>query len=189
MQIDKQAYKISSLVLHSLVLVAGLSSQIFASDGVPLKSDALDAETWGADTHVVQYDRFYIAGQPDQGALETAAASGVDIIITLRSPTESDWDEAAAAESLGMSYYQVPVDGSAPELAAEPLNRVSQIVQSNPDEKILVHCSSSNRASAWFAVYLSEVLGVEQEEAIQLANQTGLTSAGLEEKVRVYLDN
>jgi uncharacterized protein (TIGR01244 family) len=150
--------------------------------------EAGELQTWGAETRVVQVDRFYIASQPDQAALETAGDAGVSIIINLRRPSESDWDEAGAAAALGLDYFQVPVDGSEPELPSTALDEVSQIVEANPDATILVHCSSGNRASAWFAVYLVQEAGMDEEQAISTANQTGLTSSSMEKKVRAYLE-
>ena len=144
-------------------------------------------ESWGESTGVVQAGRFYIAGQPDAEALERAKAEGVSVVINLRGESESDWDEAGVAASKGLEYYQVPLDGGAPELAAGPLIKVSEIVQANPDARILVHCSSGNRASAWFAVYLADWLGMGVDEAIAVANKTGLTKESMEEKVRAFL--
>ena len=146
------------------------------------------AETWGENTEVVRYERFYIAGQPDAPAIEDAGMEGVTLIINLRSESESDWYEAGAAETFGLQYLQVPVDGRATPLAPEPFNQINQVVEANPDSKILVHCASGNRAAAWLAIYLAQVRGMNAEEAISLARQAGLTSGGLENKVREYLE-
>jgi hypothetical protein len=53
------------------------------------------------------------AGQPSQAALSAAAAAGYKSVIDLRAPSEDrGLDEKAAVESLGMSYMNLPVDGS-----------------------------------------------------------------------------
>ncbi|HKJ16642.1 MAG TPA: sulfur transferase domain-containing protein [Xanthomonadales bacterium] len=146
------------------------------------------AGTWGEDTKVIQYDRFFIAGQPDEAALEEANKNGINLVISLRSESELDWDESSAAESIGLSYYQVPVNARSQSLAEGPFDRINEIVEANPDAKIMVHCGSGNRAAAWLAVYLSEVQHMAPDDAIDVAKSSGLTKKGLEEKVRTYLN-
>ncbi len=180
-------YKIIIAFSAALLLNATLPSPAAASpDGVgPAEPGA--AETWGAGTQVVPAGRFFISGQPDALALERAKAEGVTVVISLRGESESDWDEAGAAASLGLDFYRVPLNGKVPELAAGPLIQISEIVQANPDARILVHCSSGTRASAWYAVYLADYLGMGIDEAIAVANETGLKSKSMEDKVRAYL--
>ena len=148
---------------------------------------AKQAETWGGDTKVIQYDRFFIAGQPDEDALREAEENGVSIVISLRAESELDWDERAVSESLNQSFYQVPVNSRSSNLAAAPFDQITELVEANPDATIMLHCGSGNRAAAWLAVYLSEVHGMATEEAIQVARENGLTNKGLEDKVRTYL--
>ena len=147
-----------------------------------------ERQKWGGDTQVTPAGRLYIASQPDQEALEHAKGAGVDIVINLRGESESDWDEAAEVSELGLEYHRVPVNGAAEKLAPEPFRKISDIVVTNPDAEILVHCSSGNRASAWFATYLALVQGMDTEEAISTAQLTGLSNKGLEQKVRDFLN-
>lgn len=180
-------YKIINSFFAALLLNATLPSPAAASPHEDGPGDPGAAETWGAATQVIPAGRFFISDQPDALALERAKAEGVTVVISLRGESESDWDEAGAAASLGLDFYRVPVNGKAPQLAAEPLIQISEIVQVNPDARILVHCSSGTRASAWLAVYLSDYLGMGVDEAIAVANETGLKSKSMEDKVRAYL--
>lgn len=176
-----------SILAFSLFAGLTLPSQAPADPtGIDLVAPA---QTWGADTRVVPFGDLFIAGQPDRAALQQARDAGVTTVISLRSESESDWDEAQAAASLGLEFQRVPVDGSAPALAHEPLERVSEIVRSHAGSKILVHCSSGNRASAWLATYLAEQQDMGAEEAVAIARKTGLTYPSLEEKVRAYLEH
>lgn len=143
--------------------------------------------TWGEKTGYHQYERFYISGQPDLAALDDSRKTGVSIVINLRGETESDWDESGAAASLGLEYHQVPVNSKGPELSPEPFSQITAIVDANPDAQILVHCASGNRAAAWLAVYLAETRGLDAEYAIEAASANGLTSKGLESKVRALI--
>lgn len=144
-------------------------------------------ETWGEDTKVVAYDRFYIAGQPDEAALERAREHGVTMVINLRGESESDWDEASVAGSLGLDFHRYPVNGAAPELEAEPFEQANAAVLQAPEGKILVHCASGNRASAWLAVYLVQHAGVSREQALAVARETGLKGS-LADRVEAYLE-
>lgn len=180
-------YKIIVSFFAILLLNATLPSPAAASPEEVGPAEVGAAETWGTSTQVVPAGRIYISGQPDALALERAKAEGVTVVISLRGESESDWDEAGAVASLGLDYYRVPVNGKAPQLAAGPLIQISEIVQANPEARILVHCSSGTRASAWYAVYLVDYLGMGIGEAIAVANETGLKSKSMENKVRAYL--
>lgn len=162
---------------------------LFAVSIQPLPGYAAEkAEVWGEDTNVLQYERFYIAGQPDEVALQEADQNGVSVVISLRSESELDWDEKAVSESMGQAFYQVPVNSRSDNLAPGPFDQITEIVAANPDAKIMVHCGSGNRAAAWLAVYLSEEEGMAPDEAIAVARENGLTNKGLEDKVRTYLN-
>lgn len=171
--------------MKKLVLVFGM----FLSFSCSLPADQSESGgTWGEDTRYHEYERFYITSQPDLAALEQGQKSGLSIVINLRGLSESDWDEAGATESLGLEYYQVPINGSAPQLESEPFDQISAVVEANPDATILVHCASGNRAAAWLAVYLAEYQAMSPDEAIEIARANGLTSEGLQSKVRVLLE-
>ena len=145
-----------------------------------------EPEVWGEETKVVPFDRFYIAGEPDEAALQRARENGVTMVISLQGDGELQGDEEAAAEALGLDYHRFAVNGAAPALDSAPLERATAAVQSDLDAKIFVHCASGNRASAWLAVYLAETTGMSPDQAIAIARETGLRE-GLEAKVRTYL--
>lgn len=183
--LKSKVYILGFLGLFSL---CGLLASMAAAAVTPGQVEPGPVESWGESTQVVEAGRFFIAGQPDREALERAKAEGASIVIDLRGESEFDWDEAAAAESLSLDFYRVPMNGRADPLDAEPLIQISEIVQANPDAKIFVHCSSGTRASAWFAVYLADYLGMGVDEAIAVANETGLKSKSMEDKVRTFLE-
>jgi uncharacterized protein (TIGR01244 family) len=141
---------------------------------------------WGGAGDVKQYYRLYIAGQPDAAGLAAARDAGVGIVIDLRDPSEHDWDEAAAAAKLGLDYHNVPVSGRA--LSRDAMERIHAIVQENPDEEILLHCASGNRAAAWLAIHLVENEGMDAEEALAIGRETGLTKDSIAENVSAYLE-
>ncbi len=127
-------------------------------------------------------------GQPSAGDLARLQADGVDIVINARPDSEMDWDEAAAATGLGLEYHAIPISRSGPGFDRESIERITAIVDANPDRDIVLHCSSGNRVSAWYAIYLVQREGLTREEALQRARAVGLTRAALEQRIGVYLD-
>jgi len=178
------------ILLQALVLVA-----LTAVPGDPpagaepavSAADIAGQQTWGAADNVVGVKHLYLSAQPDQATFETALDHGVGVVINLRGPGEQDWDEAAAAAESGLTYYNLPVSRSGPGFDDDVLAEISRVVGKHRDTKILMHCSTGNRAAAWFAYHLVRDHGMPAEPSIELAKQAGLTHAGMESRVRAYL--
>lgn len=142
--------------------------------------------TWGGVDNVTHLRHLWFAGQPDQAALERAKAEGVRVVISLRDPSEHAWDEKAAVESLGLTYYSVPVRGAEPFDAAS-FERIEALVAEHRDGQVLIHCSSSNRVGGWLATHLASRHGLSVEEALAVGRRAGITKEGIEQAVRDYL--
>jgi protein tyrosine phosphatase (PTP) superfamily phosphohydrolase (DUF442 family) len=73
--------------------------------------------------------------------------------------------EAALLESLGVNYYNVPVDFRAPAL--EDFQRFAALMESHQDKKLFVHCAANYRVSTFISLYgqLKWNWTVEQAEA------------------------
>ncbi len=143
--------------------------------------------TWGAARNVVQADNLFIAGQPDRQGLQMARDAGIDLVVNMRMPNEMNWDEKSVVEGLGMRYLNIPISGSGPAFDPEMIESLHELVTAHPDQKILMHCASGNRTSAWYGIYLVEKEGYKLEEALAIAEQTGLTRAALVARMREYL--
>jgi len=150
-------------------------------------SDFSAPDTWGAAKNVVGIRHLFLSGQPDSESFAAAAEHGVGVVINLRYPDEQDWDEAAAAAAAGLDYYNLPVSRSGPGFDDETLARISAVVGEHRDTKILMHCSTGNRAAAWLAYHLVRDHGMPVEESIELSQLAGLTNAGMQTRVRDYL--
>lgn len=153
----------------------------------PDPGDISDTRTWGAADNVVGVDGLYFSKQPDEATFAEAKKHDVRVVIDLREPAETDWDEAGAAKEAGLTYYNVAVAGSGSSFDAAAMQKISALVREHQDHGILLHCSSGNRASAWFAIHLVEDLGMEIEPALALAHKTGLDKPPVEARVREYL--
>ena len=150
-------------------------------------ADIGDAEQWGAAKNVVRVRNLYISSQPDAETLRIARVNGVGVVINFRPASEMQWDEEEASKELGLAYYNLPISRGGDTLDAQSVNRAGELVRQHADTGILLHCSSGNRAAAWFAVHLVQDDGMAIEPAIELASSAGLTSAGLRDRVRNYL--
>jgi uncharacterized protein (TIGR01244 family) len=163
------------------VLLSGCAAQSISVQ------DVSAPQVWGTTTNVVGVKRVYIAGQPDGAALDEAQHRGVAAIINLRGPDELDWDEAEAAASRGIAYYQVPISGRDPDFDPAAISRISALVAQHPDQPVLVHCASGNRAAAWLAIHLVQDHDLATETALEVARPAGLSYAPLENNIRRFL--
>lgn len=125
-------------------------------------------------------DDMFIAGQPTEAGLRELKAQGVTTIVNLRTPPELarvNFDEAALARELGMTYVYLPVRGDtlfpyAPATVTKFGEAVSQA-----KGKVLLHCTVAWRASHLWAAYLIEARHVEVEAALANARAIALDDA------------
>lgn len=140
--------------------------------------------------NVVRVKHLYVSSQHDADTLEIAREKGVELVINLREPTEFSWDENRAVNHAGLDYYNVPISTTGESFDHDSINQISALVTKYKDQKILLHCSSGNRASAWLAIHLAQDHNTQSDAAILLARQAGLSSPIIEARVRqFYLDN
>ncbi|MCL7715516.1 beta-lactamase hydrolase domain-containing protein [Stenotrophomonas mori] len=127
----------------------------------------------------------FTAGQPSAQQLHDAAQSGITTVIDLRMPQEDrGYDEAAAAEQLGLRYVRLPI-GGADDLTEANARALDRILKQDGG-RTLLHCASGNRAGALLALLRARLEGVAPDAALQLGRDAGLTS--LEPAVRAALE-
>ncbi len=141
---------------------------------------------WGGTPNVRLFGHIYLAGQPDAAGLAAAREAGVTTVINLRAPSEQGWDEAAAAEAEGLTYYNVPVPVGEP-FSRDAMERIEALVKQHHDETILVHCASANRAAGWLAIHVAERHGKDTEAALAVGRRMGITKEAIAQRVRDYL--
>lgn len=140
-----------------------------------------------AAEHALKQPRpgLFTSGQPSAQQLREAARAGVTTVIDLRMPQEErGYDEAAAAEQLGLRYVRLPIDGAGgiSEANARTLDRLLR----QDTGTTLLHCASGNRAGALLALAQARVHGASPDAALQFGRDAGLTS--LEPAVRAALE-
>lgn len=131
-------------------------------------------------------DGLIAAGQPTEEQLRAAAAAGVRTVIDLRAEGEErGFDEALAAEQLGLRYLMIPVTASTLD---EPATYEALFEALGEAERpILLHCGSSNRVGALYYAYLVAEKGVAPVEALERGKAAGMRSVELQERVEAFL--
>lgn len=114
-------------------------------------------------------------GQPDLLNFEAFKAAGGAAIIDLRAAHEPrSFDEAGAAERLGLTYARFPV-GPTP-LNDELMERILGAIREQAGEPVMLHCASANRTGGPLIAHLMLDHGFEEADAIAVATRAGLRS-------------
>lgn len=130
-------------------------------------------------------DNLWVMGVPEAQDIAEFAEQGGDIVISLLSIEEmAGSKETQWTSELGIAFFHVPVDGAAGVSFANA-RMLDRLLLTHADKNILVHCASSNRVGALFALRAGWLDGHSTEEALEIGRQHGLTS--LEEKVSQML--
>lgn len=121
-------------------------------------------------------DNLYLAGQPELNSWNDIKKLGVDIVINLRSETEMDFsDQENKMKELGIESQQFPIIVNG-KLDAHNCNKLSNLIEQ--DKTYFIHCGSANRVGAWLITYLVFKKGLEFDQAVEIATQSGLTNPG-----------
>ena len=136
---------------------------------------------------IVNYNRVapYIAnaGLLRVTGLEEAKRLGFKLVIDLRAPDEDGaLAEEQLAKDIGMNYQRIVVGRGAPDW--EQIDTFSSLIENAQLYPILVHCVSSNRSGAIWAMYRAKS-GVPPLIAIEEGRAAGLESR--EQAVRSML--
>lgn len=108
------------------------------------------------------------SGIPTEEQLSGLKTEGFAAVINLL-PDESS-NAVAGEEDIirdqGLEYYHIPVDFEDP--TDEDFNAFTDALEGLGDQKILVHCASNFRASAFFALYAMKHIEWSEEQADEL---------------------
>jgi uncharacterized protein (TIGR01244 family) len=125
------------------------------------------------------------AGQPAESDLNELKSRGFRSIVNLRPQSEPGQIPQAAdiANKLGFDYHHLPISGPG-DLNEENVTRFDALLK-EVSLPTLVHCGSSNRVGALFALRAVYVNRKDESEALQEGRRAGLTA--LEPVVRHIL--
>ncbi len=125
-----------------------------------------------------------VGGQPDREQLIAIAEGGYRSVINLRTEGEKGNTDPAFVESLGMDYVEIPIGGT-DDLTEENARRLASTLE-EVERPVVVHCGSSNRVGALFALKAYYVDGLAAEEALLIGQEAGMTR--LEPVIRQKLE-
>jgi uncharacterized protein (TIGR01244 family) len=124
------------------------------------------------------------AGQPTPEALRGLREMGFRTVVNLRQEKEGPVDERALVEAQGLRYVSIPVTADTFSLA--DIDAVEKILDDASAAPVLLHCASSNRVGAAWAVIQARK-GKTLEEAEAAGRAAGLHSPQMEAAVRRVL--
>lgn len=127
----------------------------------------------------------YAGGQPRQEEFKDLRSAGFRRVIDLRPPSEDrGFNEAQAAALQGLEYVCLPIAGEA-DLTPAHVQQLDALLSDPAKPMTLVHCGSSNRVGALFALRSAWLGNATPEEALAVGKSAGLTS--LEAAVRTAI--
>ena len=123
-------------------------------------------------------DKIATAGQPSVEEFSHIKQAGYQLVINLALKDSSNAlaNEKEIVETQGMQYVHIPVIWENP--AEEKLQEFIQVMKTNADKKVFVHCAANKRVSAFIYLYRRYQEGVTDEVAkkdldrIWIPNQT-----------------
>ena len=129
------------------------------------------------------------SGQPTADQLAGYATEGVKVVVNLRTPEEMQklgLDEKAIVEKAGMRYVNVPF-GATPPKDEELAGLMKLLAGAKPEERVVLHCASSNRVGYVWGLYQGQKKGLPLEKAVEEAKKAGMKNPGLEAGLRERL--
>jgi protein tyrosine phosphatase (PTP) superfamily phosphohydrolase (DUF442 family) len=133
-------------------------------------------------------DHLVFSGQPSEARIGEIAAADFRLLVSLNPQAKAPpFDEAAAARAVGVPYEHLAIAKGPLFEDAALRERGYALFDKIQGDKVrsYFHCSSSNRVSALWAMYLVDRKGMPAEEALAEAKRLGLTK--LEPLLRKHL--
>lgn len=98
-------------------------------------------------------NRLGTAGQPSVAQMQLVAAAGYEVVINLDVPNSrfAIADEAGIVASMGMTYFNIPVDFMSPAMV--DLHLFVETMDNNAAKMVFVHCAANYRVSTFMALY------------------------------------
>jgi protein tyrosine phosphatase (PTP) superfamily phosphohydrolase (DUF442 family) len=97
--------------------------------------------------------RLATAGQPTIEQYPTIAAAGYQVVINLALADSPGAlvDEAAVAGDLGLEYFRIPVEWTAP--TQSDFQAFRSVMDAHSDRQVFVHCAANKRVSVFVYLY------------------------------------
>ena len=125
-------------------------------------------------------------GQPSERRVRQVASAGLSVISLRTAEEREGFDEAAAVSAAGGRFLRVETRGADLEDPAFRARLFDVLdAEAAAGRRVYLHCASSNRVGASWALYRHERGGAAPSEALEAGRAAGLRS--LEPQVRATL--
>ena len=128
----------------------------------------------------------YLAGQPVLEVIPKLKEMGITKVYNIRSEGELDFSEHEAEfKKHGIEYIFLPImlDGALNPAAIKQLNAMIDKNETN-----FIHCGSANRVAGWLITYLVQNEGMDFEQAVSVAQNSGLKSVEFIEQAQNFIN-
>jgi uncharacterized protein (TIGR01244 family) len=181
--------KSTNLLISATAIAFGILCSISGAQpvdsGLDAKPLAVESLQLGVIRNLKCVDDLYCSGAISQADILLLQKEDVKRIISLRMPSEIDWDEAALVKAAGMEFIHLPVDGPA-DMTDEVFARV-RVELGNDEKKTLVHCAGGGRvATVWLPFRVLDQ-NVTLETALEEAAALGLYSSQMRKVAVDYI--
>lgn len=139
----------------------------------------------GVQNGVYRDGRLYIAGQPNEAALQRFKDLGVTAVVNLRTPPEMEnrervpFDEAAAVAALGLEYVHIPLGGEDHPYDRSAVDAFAAVLEQHRGA-VLLHCTVAWRASHLWAAYLILYHDYSLNDAVERGEAIAISPTPLE---------
>ncbi|MEM7716757.1 MAG: protein tyrosine phosphatase family protein [Cyanobacteria bacterium P01_A01_bin.68] len=110
-------------------------------------------------------DKIATAGQPSVEQFSHIKEAGYQVVINLALKDSSNAlrNEKEIVETGGMQYIHIPVIWENP--TEDKLQEFIQVMKTNVDKKVFVHCAANKRVSAFIYLYRRSQESIDEEIA------------------------
>lgn len=110
-------------------------------------------------------DKLSTSGQPKEDEIKIISENGFEVVINIRPDFEMhyEFNEKIAVESLGMKYFNIPMTFDT--LDSGYLLKFFELVESQKERRVFIHCHHNIRVSVLFAFYRILILKWKKEDA------------------------
>ena len=165
-------------------LLCAVAASVSASQKKP--ASQVKPGSLGKTRNVHTCGSLFLAGQPTPADITAIVDSGIKRVITLRTDSEIDWDEAQAFDDVGVELVKIPF--RAPNTLSDGVfDRVRRLLREAARKPTLLHCGSANRVGAVWLVHRVLDEGVPLQTAVGEARTIGLRTPAYERRAREYI--
>ena len=168
------------MIRRLALLVAALAAAAPLLAGIPVAVDPAEIPNY----QVIRPGLAF-GGQPAPGTLKRLGDMGFRTVVNLRTEQEGAAEEGYVVRALGLDYVWVPVTPGT--FSVDDVEAVERVLDDPDAGPVLLHCASSNRVAAVWAVVQTRD-GRTLEEAEAASRAAGLHSPSMWEAVLRVLD-